>query len=186
MADPMPPPGTKEDVYAALLAEHDRRLRELEAPAGTQRAQTMGDLLGRSTHTVTPAPMSIGMSGPGTFASGTRVFQFPAPRGGARSAIVFVSASLSNSEGISNSISAFAGLIYASVYRWRGRASVPASTSSPPGWDETISAFAPIIVPAGTEPALALNVQGTVFVSSPLPWLTVSSITAVLIYGDRI
>lgn len=186
MADPMPPPGTADDIYARVLEEHDRRLRELEAPAGTQRAQTMGDLLGRASHTLTPAAMSIGMGSPGVFYSGTRPFTFPAPSGGARSAVLMLSASLSNSEGNANPISAFAGVIYQSVYRWRGRASAPAATSAPAGWDEVISAVAPVVVPADTEPTFALTVHGTTFMASPTPWLNVTNITAVLLYGDRL
>lgn len=110
----------------------------------------------------------------------------PGPQGGARSAILMVSATLTNSAGLSNSISAFGDLIYQSASRWRGRATVPATTSSPGGWAETLAAFAPVVVPAGADPVFALNVQGTTFVASPVPTLTVSNITATLLYGDRI
>ncbi|QAB18797.1 hypothetical protein Leucomu_13545 [Leucobacter muris] len=44
MADPMPQPDTEQGILARMLGEVDRRLRELEAPSGTQRNLVLRDL----------------------------------------------------------------------------------------------------------------------------------------------
>lgn len=176
----MPKPGTRDDMLAALISDMDRRLRELEAPGGTQRAQTMGDLIGRTVHTVTVPTVTATASttNPSWVSS---EFALPAPRGGSRSALFVFNGPLSGS---GEPAQAFVEVRRLGGLLIGGSGNVNGGASRPAGWSEMVAGAVPLIVPAGEDPVFQVRVAALKF-TSPTALASVSGATAALIYGDR-
>lgn len=154
----------------------------------TQQAQvdsTVTELSNRSSHTATPANLSV--SGNATvppFPTATRNFTLTAPNV-RRSAILGFSAGLTNTGGSTTPVRAYVELLFDGtvVGRWDG--SVPLATSAPTGWLETVNLFSFITVPAGSDPAFSVRIHRVGFTATSTT-LTINDMTAFIQYGDPV
>lgn len=142
------------------------------------------ELSSRSTHQVSPASISVtGNATVAPFPTASRVFSFPAPATGRRTAILIFSCEYTSS---SSTVSAniFPEILQGGVTTWRGSSvPVPAATSAPANWVPTTSSFASVLVPADTSPEFTFRIHRVGFQSTSTT-ITASNMQAVLIYGD--
>lgn len=154
----------------------------------TQQGEIQGavtELQARRTHSTSPANLSITNNATTNPPSVTRTFSFPAPEGGARTALVFLSADLATTLAASQSVTAFARLEYGSSARATDNYILGAGPSRPSWYSEQINFQFYTTVPAGEPPEFTLRLSRLGFTSTSTT-VTASDITAIIQYGDRV
>lgn len=187
------------------LPEELRKLqasvRDAQRPTGTEKKRTLLNLSmavdeltltveeqsARSSHSVTPASMSISSSTPGLWPSTSTAMVFPEPTGGPRVATLHLSAALRRDSGTGN-MSVFVEVLQDGASTWKRHNAflVGDTASAPPSWgNPELNELIQIGVADADQANMAIKIYGHVFVGDPIT-VAVEDIIATLTYGARI
>ena len=146
---------------------------------------TVNDLSGRRSYLANPANLSVaGNATTAPFPTATRTFTLSAPNV-QRAASIGFTATMSNTGGVANSVSAYVELLYGSTVLSNTQISVPRPTSAPPSWVDSINFFSFATIPAGTDPTFSVRITRVGFTSTSTT-LTIKDMTAFIQYGDAV
>lgn len=144
---------------------------------------TTSDLANRRSYTETPPNFSVtGNATVAPFPVASQTFTLPAPNI-QRSASIGFTATMTNSGGTANSVSAFVELIYSGTVLSNTQISVPRPTSAPPSWVDSINFFSFAQIPAGSDPVFTVRITRVGF-TAVTTTLSITNMTAFIQYGD--
>lgn len=144
---------------------------------------TVTDLSNRRSYQTSPSNFSVtGNATVAPFPTATQTFTLPAPEV-QRSASIGFTATMTNSGGVANSVSAFVELLYGSTVLSNTQISVPRPTSAPPSWVDSINFFSFASIPAGADPTFSVRITRVGF-TGVTTTLSITNMTASIQYGD--
>lgn len=188
-------------VVAEQLRKVRRAVADAQKPTGTEKARSLlqlgeavsvlevqvAELNARSVDVETPADVTISAATPGVFTTATRSMTFAAPEGGARVAMLHMSAVLERVTESGN-ITVWVEILQNGVSTWKRLAAfyVGDTASAPPdwgnpAWGEPIQ----LAVANAAEASMTLKLHAHVFVAGTVT-ARMKNITATLEYGARI
>lgn len=146
---------------------------------------TITDLSNRRSYLTNPANLSVaGNATVAPFPTATRTFTLTAPNV-QRAASIGFTATMSNTGGTANSVSAFVELLYGSTVLSNTQVSVPRPTSAPPSWVDSINFFSFATIPASSDPTFSVRITRVGFTSTSTT-LSINNMTAFIQYGDAV
>lgn len=148
-------------------------------------SNTITDLSNRRSYLTNPANLSVsGNATVAPFPTATRTFTLAAPNV-TRAASIGFTATMSNSGGVANSVSAFVELLYGSTVLSNTQISVPRPTSAPPSWVDSINFFSFATIPASSDPEFSVRITRVGFTSTTTT-LSINNMTAFIQYSDPV
>ena len=162
----------------------DNALRAISGQLASASTQ-ITELYNRRTHVVNPADLSISNNATTSPPSVTRTFSFPAPEGGARTALVFISADLTTTQASTQQVRAFVDMSYQGVPRAATDVPIGAGFSQPSWYSGKLNFQFYTTVANGETPDFTLRLARLGFTSTSTT-VTASNITAIIQYGDQV
>ena len=146
---------------------------------------TVNDLRSRRSYIVNPAALSVtGNATVAPFPTGTITFTMTAPEV-TRTAQIGFTATMSNTGGTANSVSAFVELLYGGVVLSNTQISVPRPTSAPTSWVDSINFYSFATIPGTVAPEFTVRITRVGFTGVSTT-LTIDNMTAFIQYGDAV
>ena len=175
---------TENRTNAGQLAIIGRQLDTL-ATQQESLSNTVLDLSNRRSYLTNPANLSVsGNATTAPFPTATRNFTLTAPNV-QRAASIGFTATMSNTGGVANSVSAFVELLYGSTVLSNTQISVPRPTSAPPSWVDSVNFYSFATIPPGSDPEFSVRITRVGFTSTSTT-LTIRDMTAFIQYGDAV